>query len=121
MKFTEAFKFYGSKETGYSEFWERSEPVTPDELQNQIAFMFTMKRLPGLYFKVKEPRFEMDCFQLKFDNDNGIYVNDGDMKFNNFMGEEILDSAQDSVSFIVDYLIDNKLAHLILNHPYGSI
>jgi hypothetical protein len=110
MKFSKSFKFH-------PEIWERSEPITADELQNQIEFMFTMKRLPGLFFKLKNPYYGMDCFQFSFDTDNGIYVKDGDMKFNNFMGDEILDSGIDSITFIIDYLIDNQLSFLILNHP----
>ena len=111
MDFSKSFKWYPGQ------FWERSEPITPDELQKQISFMFTMKGFDGLYFKLKEPHCGMDCFQFRFDTDNGIYVSDGDMRFNNFMGNDILDSSADPVSFIVDYLIDNKLTQLILHHP----
>src|SRR5690349_3208868 len=108
MKLSEAFKF----KTPAISFWERSNPVTPDELQEQIQFMFTMRRLPGLYFKLKEPYCTMDCFEFAFDTDNGIYVKDGDMRFNNFMGDEILDSGADPISFIADYLTDNNLSQL---------
>lgn len=95
--------------------WEH--PATPEELLGTISFVFTMKDFEGLYFKTKEPcdnyGIGMDCFQFAFDVDNGIYINDGDMKFNDFMGRQITDSGSDAVGFIRNYLIDHNLQNLI--------
>lgn len=93
-------------------------PFTPDELLEKIAFVFTMEPAHfGLYFKLHEPipnTDGMDCFQFAFDNDNGIYINDGDMRFNDFMGQRINDSGVDKIQFIKQYMIKENLQKLFI-------
>lgn len=96
--------------------WEH--PVSSDQLLDSISFVFTMQGFKGLFFKLKEPLPDnygigMDCFEFAFDTENGMYINDGDMRFNDFMGRQIKDSGADAVSFIREYLIDHNLEHLI--------
>lgn len=92
--------------------------ITPDNFLEKTAFLFTMKNFEGVYFKTKEPLPDnygigMDCFQLEFDTDNGIYLKDGDMRFNDFMGEQIKDSGVDAIEFIKSYLTERGLERLI--------
>lgn len=100
----------------YPNEWDH--PYEPKELLSKISFVFTMKGFPGLYFKLKEPcdsyGIGMDCFQFEFDRDNGLYIHDGDMRFNDFMGEQITDSGADVIAFIKQYMIDHNLSNLIL-------
>ncbi len=98
---------------------EWDHPYEPKELLSKISFVFTMKGFLGLYFKLKKPLEDdygigMDCFQFEFDRDNGMYIHDGDMKFNDFMGEQITDSGADVIGFIKRYLNDHGLSNLIL-------
>lgn len=98
--------------------WEH--PISPDNLLSAISFVFTMKGYKGLYFKLKEPipdlyNVGMDCFEFEFDADNGMYIKDGDMRFNDFMGKQITDSGADVVVFIKTYLINIGLDRLIKN------
>lgn len=94
--------------------WEH--PYPEDQLLNHISFAFTMKGFKGLYFKLKEPVNGMDCFQFEFETERGIFIEDGDMKFNDFIGEWIIDSGADVVSFIKDYIRkDPRIDDLILN------
>jgi len=97
--------------------WDDEYSIPASEILDHISFVFTMEpAFFGLYFKLKEPMNEgMDCMQFAFDRDNGIYINDGDMRFNDFMGQVINDSGVDKVSFIKDYLIKNDLSHLMIN------
>lgn len=97
--------------------WDYPDPFMPDELLDKISFVFTMGRaFHGLYFKLKEPiGEEMDCFQFAFDMDNGIYVNDGDMRFNDFMGKLINDSGADIIPFMKQYMIERNLSHLFVD------
>src|SRR5690242_14647992 len=96
-------------------FWDHADPFTADELLSKISFAFTMEPAHyGLYFKINEPVSDMDCFQFAFDVDNGIYINDGDMRFNEFMGQRINDSGVEIIEFMKDYLRKENLQHLIL-------
>lgn len=99
--------------------WNYPDPFMPDDLLDKISFVFTMgNKFNGLYFKLKEPLKDdgigMDCFQFAFDNDNGLYVHDGDMRFNDFMGECIDDSGADIIGFMKRYIIDNKLEYVLI-------
>jgi len=99
----------------YPEGWEH--PFPPSKLLDAISFVFTMKGFDGLYFKLKEPcdyyGIGMDCFEFAFDTDNGMYIKDGDMRFNDFMGQQITDSGADAVGFIKEYLKQRGLSSLI--------
>jgi len=103
-----------------SPYWNHPDPLLPEDLLDKIAFMFTMEPAHfGLYFKLKEPLPDdygigMDCFQFAFDMDNGIYINDGDMRFNDFMGKRINDSGIDKIQFMKEYMIKENLQHLFL-------
>lgn len=97
--------------------WDHSQ-IKPENVLDLTSFFFTMKSFKGLYFKLKEQLPDpygvgMNCFQLEFDTDNGISLKDGDMRFNDFMGNDITDSGVDSIGFIKKYLIDNDLNQLI--------
>lgn len=97
-------------------FWVHPDPFLPDELLDKISFVFTMEPAHfGLFFKIKEPiLYGMDCFKFAFDVDNGIYINDGDMRFNDFMGQRINDSGVDIIHFMKEYMIKNNFQHLFL-------
>lgn len=98
----------------YPGTWEH--PVKPEDLLQSISFVFVMKGFSGLYFKTKEPIDDivgMNCFEFAFDTDNGIYIKDGDMRFNDFMGEQITDSGADIVSFMREYMVENGFQNLI--------
>lgn len=80
-------------------FWDFSLP--PDEFFSRVSFAFMLKPWPRrMYVKFKEPYFTMDCWEIRCDLDHGLYVNDGDMRFNDFMGEWITDSGADIEAFI---------------------
>lgn len=101
----------------YPSGWEH--PIKAQFICEAISFVFTMKSFPGLYFRLKKPIDNvvgLDCFQFEFDSDNGVYIKDGDMRFNHFMGEDILDSSTNVVGFIKDYLIKQGHQNLILKN-----
>lgn len=87
--------------------------LTDENILEKISFVFTMKGFKGLYFKLKEPLPDsygigFNCFQFAFDSDNGIYIEDGSMRFNDFMGNDISDSGADTIKFIRDYIEEHR-------------
>lgn len=99
--------------------WEHE--LNPDNVLDKIAFVFIMKNDPNanVYFKLKEPLQDdhncgMDCFQFEFDSDHGIYLHDGDMRFNDHMGDRIIDSSVNVIGFLRTHLISKSLSKLIL-------
>ena len=100
----------------YPGLWEH--PYNSDELLDNISFVFTMNGHNGLFLKLKQPLKDdygigMDMFEFAFDRDNGIYIQDGDMRFNEFVGGRIRDSGVDVVPFIKTYLKNSGISDLI--------
>lgn len=87
--------------------------LTPDNIINLVSFVFTIEGHDGILFKTNETLAGMDCFEFAFDTDNGMYIKEGDMQFNHFIGDRIIDSSTDAISFIRNYLYKNGLSNLI--------
>ena len=79
--------------------------MSPEEFFNRVSFAFQMAWTKDrMFVKFKEPYYTMDCFELLCDLDHGVYPSEGDMRFNDFMGEQITDSGSDINKFIIDWI-----------------